>query len=157
MWMYLVERGPDESIIEFRDWSRHMLYLGKAPTKGMRYVPSGLGQGSEHLCCEGLLFFRPTVPVEEGRRAAIVSETRISTTPRGTPIATLTSGLAVSILQEEEETAFVAYRWPVWDRADFTFQLHGWIDARALHGAGSNKEGAKPSPEDAAAIKPLQR
>ncbi len=134
-----------------------MLYLGRAPTKGMHYVPPDLGQGSDHLCCEGLLFFKPTVPVEEGRRAAIVAVTPISAAPGGTPIATLPSGLTVSILQEEKETAFVAYRWPVWDRAAFTFQLHGWIDARAFHGAGSTTEEAKSSPKDAVELTPLRQ
>jgi hypothetical protein len=130
-WVFLVERGKYQSVIEVRDWLRHTLYMGLAPTKGMHYVPSGLRQGSDHLCCEGALLFRPDVRVSEGHEALVVSSASIRTADVGA-VATLKKGLQVRVLREQDHMALVAYRWPTWDSKDFTFQLHGWIEKKSL-------------------------
>jgi hypothetical protein len=130
-WVFLVDRGKYQSVIELRDWLRHTIYTGHAPTKGMHYVPSELRQGSDHLCCEGALLFRPDVRVSEGREAVVVSSASIRTAD-SEAVAILNKGFQVRVLREQDHMAFVAYRWPTWDSKEFTFQLHGWIDKKAL-------------------------
>lgn len=149
-WVYLVDRGKDRSVIEYRDWSRHTLYSGQAPTKGMRYVPSGLAQGGDHLCCEGMLLFRPAVPVSKGHDAVILSSASIRAARNGEFVATLNKGLRVRVVRDQDDMAFVVYRWPTWDDADYTFQLHGWIDKKTLCDAVEEPHPTKAGPQDAA-------
>lgn len=139
-WVFLVDRGKARSVIEYRNWSHHTLYLGQASTRGMQYVPSGIGRASDHLCCEGVLAFRPEVKVSDGREAVIVSSAPIGTADSKS-VATLDRGLRVRVLREQDHMAFVAYRWPTWDGKTFTFQLHGWIDKKFLGEAGN---GSRP-------------
>ena len=131
-WVFLVTQGKDQSTIEYRDWPHHTLYLGNAPTKGMHYVASGFGRGSEHLCCEGVLTFRPEVPVTEGRESVILSSTAIRAIADSAPVATLDKGFQVRVLREQGDMAFVAYRWPTWNQEGFTLQVHGWVEKKSL-------------------------
>jgi hypothetical protein len=135
-WVFLVERGPKESIIEYRDWPRHRSYLGKAVTTGMRYVPSNLRRGSDHLCCEGTLLFEPFVDVRNGWKATIQADTSLAATDDLAIV--LKKGVDVRVLREEKNAAFVMYRWPTWSDRDFTLQLQGWVEAAAVHGAASD-------------------
>jgi hypothetical protein len=157
-WVFLVDRGKEHSVIEYRNWLRHTLYLGQAPTRGMQYVPSGIDRGSNHLCCEGFLAFRPEVKVSEGREAVILSSAPIST-PDSKSVATLNKGLRVRVLREQDYMAFVAYRWPTWDVKNFTFQLHGWIDKKFLGEVENGRPPRDAGPGDAVeqGVAPLVR
>jgi hypothetical protein len=151
-WVSLVRRGRESSLVEYRDYWKTM-YLGNAPTAGMQNVPKGSGViDLGHMCCEGWLIFDPVVPVDDGRESIILSPAPLRPDRDGQPVVTLDKGCRVRVMDEMGDSAFVGYRWPPSEHDDFTFQVHGWIDRKALDLAV-----AQPPPRDSGTADAVQQ